>query len=85
MRKELVMFIETSEKGIESSFRALKGHPEYVLIEHEGHRFAVPAKELSQALFELEFFYQNNPVKEESEALKMIEPTFDVEYGAEDV
>lgn len=82
MRKELVLFIETTEKGIESSFRALKGHPDHVIIEHEGHKFAVNMKELTKALIELELFYSINTM-EVSDTEKTIEPTFDVEYGEE--
>lgn len=57
LRKELVCFVETTEQGIEASIRAMKGDVNAVLIEHEGHKFAISRESLQEALKALNEFY----------------------------
>ena len=60
MRKELVCFIRTTERGIDASIRAMRGDSGILLLEHEGHKFAVPCDELQSAINSLNEFYGQN-------------------------
>lgn len=86
MRKELVLFLPTTEDGIESSARLLKQNMNCVILEHEGHKFAVGIKDLRDALYELEFFRDREYPKEDPKVECPVvaeAPTqeFEVEYG----
>jgi hypothetical protein len=79
MRKELVIYIQTSEKGIEASVRILKGNKDGVILEHEGHKFAVPIPALLDSLEELKKFYSGEPTTAETSAIE--EVIDEVTYG----
>jgi len=66
MRKELMVYIGTTEPDIEASVRSLKQNNKYVVIDHEGHRFSVSITELKQALTELEAFTKENAETDEN-------------------
>lgn len=57
MRKELICYVATTEKGIEASVRAYAGDPSGILIEHEGHKFAIPTQALKEAIEQILNFY----------------------------
>ena len=88
MRKELVLYLPTTEDGIESSVRLLKQNMNCAILEHEGHKFAIGIEDLKKALYELEFFRDREYPKEDNsdnsnEECPVIEQAqqFEVEYG----
>jgi hypothetical protein len=64
MRKELVVFIPSSETGVEVSVRNLKEDSKYVLIDHDGHKMAILKKEMISAINEIDDFYTINGLPE---------------------
>jgi hypothetical protein len=82
MRKELLVYLNTTEPDIEASLRILKQNNNYVVLDHEGHRFAVPINGLKNALNELESFVQNNKTDDKNDlTLTEFSGIMDVSYG----
>lgn len=61
MRKELVIFVPSTENGVEVSLRDLKIDKNYVVFDCDGNRFAVPKKDVLLAINELDDFTMLNP------------------------
>ena len=81
MRKELTVYVPTTEQGEEVSLRGLSADGKIVLFEISGvGRFAINTDELKQAFTEIELFQAINK-KQDKEQL-LIGDINEVEYGS---
>lgn len=60
MRRELLVFIETSEKDVEISVKGTDSKGDTILFNYEGNKFIVSASDLQDALSEIKAFQIRN-------------------------
>lgn len=83
MRKELIVFVNTLEKGEEVSVSSVASNRKFVILTSPtGQKFTASVEELSQALIELNSFNSGDTVtKGNSEEVQAVSEFLDVEYG----
>ena len=82
MRKELTVYVNTNERGVEISVSSLASNRKFILVNTGSTKFTMDVSELKQALQALEEFNegQGNSSAVEAEVAGYM----NIEYGAED-
>ena len=80
MRKELIVYVQTMERGEEFSVSSVATDRSFVRISAAGGKFTASVKELREALKSLEDFDTEHNVVE----IPATPTQFEVEYGGND-
>jgi hypothetical protein len=82
MRKELTVYVNTNERGVEIAVSSLATNRKFILVNTGATKFAMDVEELKQALAALEEF------REDQGNSSAIEPEvagyMNIEYGGEE-
>lgn len=86
MRKELIIFVNTLEKGEEISVSSVAVNRKFVILTTAtGHKFTASSSELLEALAELNSFNQGEAISNNVLAIVPNDPQIplfeDIEYG----
>lgn len=86
MRKDLVITLPSTEKGIDIIIRDYAGEEGFILIQHDSYKFGINESMLRKAIDELDLFRRMQaldqrvavPVEDD------VSDGFDIEYGEDD-
>ena len=81
MKKELVIYVDTSELEVEATVRSMSKNKDCVLITHEAGKFALNLNQLRDALTEILVFNEEHQEVTTTPQLKLGD-CFEVEYAA---
>lgn len=85
MRKDLVITLPSTEKGIDIIIRDYAGAPGFILIQHDSYKFGINEATLRKAIDELDLFRRmQTPTPVAVSVENDVSDGFDIEYGEDD-